>query len=203
MEHHSNIVPWQMLCEQTGARLKVAPIDDRGELIVEEFERLLGPRTKLVASCHMSNALGTINPVEQIVARWPRARRPGAGGRIAGGRITCRGRAGARLRLLRRDGHKLYGPTGIGVLYGRRALLEAMPPYMGGGDMIASVTFEKSTWNVLPYKFEAGTPNIAGAVGSRRRARLPEPGRARGVGAHEQDLLAYGTAALEGWTACA
>ena len=165
MEHHSNIVPWQMLCEEKGAQLKVAPIDDRGELQLDEFEKLLGPRTKMVAVTHVSNALGTVNPVARDDRAGSRAGRAGAGGRRAGCAAFYRGRAGAGLRFLRvLSGHKVYGPTGIGVLYGKAALLEAMPPYQGGGDMISSVTFEKTTYNVLPYKFEAGTPDIAGAI---------------------------------------
>jgi cysteine desulfurase / selenocysteine lyase len=197
MEHHSNIVPWQMLCEASGARLRVAPIDDRGELILEEFERLLGPRTTLVAVSHMSNALGTVNPVEEIVAI---ASRRGVPVLLDGSQAAYH--MPVDVQALGCDfyvatGHKLYGPTGIGVLYGRRARLEAMPPYMGGGDMIASVTFEKSTWNVLPYKFEAGTPNIAGAVGLAAALDYVTAVGLDVIGAHEQDLLAYGTSALE------
>jgi cysteine desulfurase / selenocysteine lyase len=197
MEHHSNIVPWQMLCEQAGARLVVVPIDDRGELVMEELERRIGPRTRLVAVTHMSNALGTVNPIADIV-------------RVAGAQgvpVLVDGSQAAYhmpvdVRALGCDfyvatGHKLYGPTGIGILYGRRERLEAMPPYMGGGDMIASVTFEKSTWNALPYKFEAGTPNIAGAVGLAAALDYVRGIGLDAVAAHEQELLAYGTAVLE------
>jgi cysteine desulfurase / selenocysteine lyase len=197
MEHHSNIVPWQMLCDLVGARLVVAPIDDRGELVMEEVERRIGPRTRLVAVTHMSNALGTVNPVDDIV-------------RMAGAQgvpVLVDGSQAAYhmpvdVRALGCDfyvatGHKLYGPTGIGVLYGRRERLEGMPPYMGGGDMIASVTFEKSVWNVLPYKFEAGTPNIAGAIGLAAALDYVRGVGLEAIAAHEEDLLTYGTAALE------
>ena len=158
MEHHSNIVPWQLLCEQTQARLRVAPIDDRGELQMDEFERLLGPRTKLVAFVHLSNSLGTINPAREIVEL---AHRQGVPVLIDGSQAAYH--MPVDVQALDCDfyaftGHKLYGPTGIGVLYGREALLEAMPPYQGGGDMIRSVTFEKTTYADLPAKFEAGTP---------------------------------------------
>ena len=196
MEHHSNIVPWQLACERTGARLRVIPIDDRGALDLEAFHRLLGPRTKMVAVSHLSNALGTINPVADIAAA---AHAVGAAVLVDGAQAAYH--RAVDVRALGVDfyvctGHKLYGPTGIGVLYGTTAQLDAMPPFMGGGDMISSVTFEKSTWNVLPYKFEAGTPHIEGAVGLAEAMRF-----VRGVGfewitAHEARLLAYGTEAL-------
>jgi cysteine desulfurase/selenocysteine lyase len=164
MEHHSNIVPWQIVCEQTGAVLKVVPITDRGELDLEAFDRLLNDRTKLVALIHVSNSLGTINPVDRLVAR---ARAAGAVVLVDGAQAIPH--LSVDVRALGCDfytfsGHKMYGPTGTGVLYGRRELLESMPPYQGGGDMIASVTFEKTDYNTLPHKFEAGTPNIAGIV---------------------------------------
>jgi cysteine desulfurase / selenocysteine lyase len=198
MEHHSNIVPWQMLCEAAGARLVVAPIDDRGDLLLEELERRIGPRTRLLAITHMSNALGTINPIADIV------RMAGAFGvpvLVDGSQAAYH--MPVDVRALGCDfyvatGHKLYGPTGIGILYGRRERLEAMPPYMGGGDMIASVTFEKSSWNVLPYKFEAGTPNIAGAVGLAAALEYINGIGLEAIRAYEQDLLAYGTSVLEG-----
>jgi cysteine desulfurase/selenocysteine lyase len=165
MEHHSNIVPWQLVCQQTGATLKVVPITDAGELDLDAFRALLTERTKLLAVIHVSNALGTINPVADLVAA----------GRAAGAVTLVDGAQAiphlpVDVQALGCDfyafsGHKMYGPTGTGILYGRQALLEAMPPYQGGGDMIASVTFEKTDYNVLPYKFEAGTPNIAGFVG--------------------------------------
>ncbi len=165
MEHHSNIVPWQILCEEKGARLRVAPINDSGELLLEEFEKLLGPRTKIVAVAHVSNALGTVNPVRQIIEMAHRWNIPVL---VDGAQAVPHLKVD--VQALDCDfyvfsGHKMYGPTGIGVLYGKSALLEAMPPYQGGGDMISSVTFEKTIYNKLPYKFEAGTPHVAGAIG--------------------------------------
>ncbi|HXH24296.1 MAG TPA: aminotransferase class V-fold PLP-dependent enzyme, partial [Vicinamibacterales bacterium] len=159
MEHHSNIVPWQMLCEQTGARLRVVPITDAGELALEAYERLLGGRTRLVAVTHVSNALGTINPVGEIV-RLAHAR--GIPVLVDGAQAVAHLRVDVQALgcdFYAFSGHKLFGPTGIGILYGRRELLEAMPPYQGGGDMIRSVTFERTLYNELPYKFEAGTPH--------------------------------------------
>ena len=196
LEHHSNIVPWQLLCEAAGAALRVAPIDDRGTLLMDEFERLIGPRTRLVAVTHMSNALGTVNPVEEIVRA---AHRQGVPVLIDGSQAAYH--MPVDVRALDCDfyvatGHKLYGPTGMGVLYGKTALLEAMPPYMGGGDMIASVTFEKSTWNELPYKFEAGTPHIAGAVALGAAIDYISGVGLEAIGRHEQELLEYGTAVL-------
>jgi len=197
MEHHSNIVPWQLLCARTGATLKVAPIDDRGDLIMDDLARLITPKTKIVAAAHLSNALGTINPVADIVAL---ARRAGAAVLIDGSQAAYH--MPVDLAALGADfyvftGHKLYGPTGIGILYGREAVLDAMPPFLGGGDMIRTVTFQGSTWNDLPYKFEAGTPNIAGAVGLGAAVDY-----VRGIGfdaiqPHETALVARATAALE------
>src|SRR4029079_15066919 len=160
MEHHSNIVPWQLLCERAGATLRVAPMDDRGELQMDAFARLLTPRTRMVAVSHLSNALGTINPVAEIVALGPKA---GATVHIDGSQAAYH--MAVDVRAPGADfyvftGHKLYGPTGIGILYGREHVLDAMPPFLGGGDMIRTVTLERSTWNDLPYKFEAGTPHI-------------------------------------------
>jgi len=165
MEHHSNIVPWQLVCQQTGATLKVVPITNAGELDLDAFRALLTERTKLLAVIHISNALGTINPVADLVAA---ARAVGAVTLVDGAQAVPH--LPVDVQAIGCDfyafsGHKMYGPTGTGILYGRQALLEAMPPYQGGGDMIASVTFEKTDYNVLPYKFEAGTPNIAGFVG--------------------------------------
>jgi cysteine desulfurase/selenocysteine lyase len=165
MEHHSNIVPWQLVCDETGAALRVAPMNDRGELIMEEFGRLLSDRTRIVAVAHVSNSLGTINPVDDIVRK---AHERGAvviiDGAQAAPHLPIDVQAiGCDFYAL--SGHKMYGPTATGLLYGRPELLERMPPYQGGGDMIQSVSFEKTTYNVLPYKFEAGTPNIAGVVG--------------------------------------
>ena len=197
MEHHSNIVPWQLLCARTGATLKVAPIDDRGDLIMDDLARLITPKTKIIAAAHLSNALGTINPVADIVAL---ARRAGAAVLIDGSQAAYHmpvdvAALGADFYVF--TGHKLYGPTGIGILYGRETVLEAMPPFLGGGDMIRTVTFQGSTWNDLPYKFEAGTPNIAGAVGLGAAVDY-----VRGIGfdaiqPHETALVARATAALE------
>jgi cysteine desulfurase/selenocysteine lyase len=193
MEHHSNIVPWQLVCAQTGATLKAAPITDRGELDLDAFDRLLTERTKLVALIHVSNALGTINPVVALTAK---AKAVGATVLIDGAQAIPH--LPVDVRAIGCDfysfsGHKMYGPTGTGVLYGQGPVLDAMPPYQGGGDMIASVTFEKTDYNVLPYKFEAGTPNIAGVVGlGAAVAYLAALDRAS-VAAHEDALLAYAT----------
>jgi cysteine desulfurase/selenocysteine lyase len=196
MEHHSNIVPWQILCEQTGAVLKVAPINDAGELIYEEFERLLGARTKLVSVVHISNALGTVNPVARIIAD---ARRFGAKVLLDGAQALPH--APVDVRALDCDfyvfsGHKLYAPTGIGALYAKEALLKAMPPYQGGGDMIKVVTFERSVYADLPYKFEAGTPNIAGAIGLGVALDYVTAIGLEAIAAHEHELLQYATAAV-------
>jgi cysteine desulfurase/selenocysteine lyase len=196
MEHHSNIVPWQLICAERNARLRVAPIDDRGELVFEELDRLIGERTKLVAITHMSNALGTINPVEEIV-RLAHSR--GVPVLLDGSQAAYH--MPVDVQALDCDfyvatGHKLYGPTGIGFLYGKEARLEAMPPFMGGGDMISSVTFEKSTWNVLPHKFEAGTPDISGAIVLGVAIDYLSAIGLDRVSEHERDLLAYGTEAL-------
>ena len=198
MEHHSNIVPWQMLCQQTGALLRVVPVADNGELRMDAFEELLGPRTKLVSLTHMSNSLGTINPVKRIVEL---AHRQGA-------RVLIDGAQGApHLPVDVQDldcdfyafsGHKLYGPTGIGVLYGKAVLLEAMPPYQGGGDMIRTVSFEKTTYNDLPYKFEAGTPNIEGSIGLGAAIDYLEGIDREQAAAHEMDLLEYATGSIRG-----
>ena len=193
MEHHSNIVPWQIVCQQTGATLKVAPITDRGDVDLDAFEALLGPRTRIAALSHVSNALGTINPIERLVAS---ARAAGAVTLVDGAQAVPH--LPVDVQAIGCDfyafsGHKMYGPTGTGVLYGRAALLEAMPPYQGGGDMIASVTFEKTEYNVLPYKFEAGTPNIAGFVGLAAAVDyLTGLDRAAAL-AHEDTLLDYAT----------
>ena len=197
MEHHSNIVPWQLLCERTGATLKVIPIDDRGDLVMEEFERLLTPRTKILSIVQLSNALGTLNPVAEMAAR---AKSVGAMVLIDGSQAAYH--MAVDVAALGADfyaftGHKVYGPTGIGVLWGREAVLDAMPPFLGGGDMIRTVTFEGSTWNDLPYKFEAGTPNIAGAVGLGAAIDFVRGIGFDGIGAHESMLLAKATAAVE------
>ncbi len=196
MEHHSNIVPWQMLCEQKNARLRVAPINDNGELLLDEFERLIGRKTKLVAVTHVSNVLGTINPIRHIVemahARGARVLVDGAQA-VPHLKIDVQA-LGCDFYVF--SGHKMYGPTGIGVLYGRSELLEEMPPYQGGGDMILSVSFEKTVYNVPPYKFEAGTPNMAGAVGLGAAIDFLAGLEHEALAAHEKEVLAYGTRML-------
>jgi len=197
MEHHSNIVPWQLLRDRFGIVLKVLPIDDAGELQLEKLDALLSERTRLVAVTHMSNALGTLNPVEEIVAR---ARAVGAKVLLDGAQAVPH--LPVDVQALDCDfyvlsGHKMYGPTGIGVLYAREELLEAMPPYQGGGDMIYSVTFEKTEYNVLPYKFEAGTPHIAGAIGLAEAARWMEQVGRQAIFDHESRVLAYATEQLQ------
>ncbi|MBZ5543259.1 MAG: cysteine desulfurase [Acidobacteriia bacterium] len=196
MEHHSNIVPWQMLCEEKGAKLRVAPINDRGELLLEEFEKLLGPRTKLVAVTHVSNVLGTINPVRQIIEMAHRQSIPvlldGAQAAVHVKVDVC----ALDCDFYTVSGHKLYGPTGIGLLYGKAKLLEAMPPYHGGGDMISSVSFEKTLYNVIPCKFEAGTPNIAGTLGLGAAIDYLDALGLENAARYEHQLLMYATDAL-------
>ncbi len=196
MEHHSNIVPWQILCQETGARLKIVPINDAGELLLDEYEKLLNSRTKLVSIVHQSNALGTINPVEQIVEL---AHHQGTPVLLDGAQSVAHipvdlARLGCDFYVF--SGHKLYGPTGIGVLYGRAELLEEMPPYQGGGEMIRSVTFEKTLYNTIPNKFEAGTQNIAGSVGLGAAIDYVANLGMDNIAAYEQELLAYGTERL-------
>ena len=196
LEHHSNIVPWQLLCAERGARLVVAPIDDDGVVRMDELERLVGPRTKLVAVAHVSNALGTVNPVREIAAI----------AHAAGARVLVDGaQAVARLPVdvqaigcdfYALSGHKLYGPSGIGALWGRAELLEAMPPWQGGGEMIETVRFERSTWARIPHKFEAGTPHIAGGAGLAAAIGYLESIGIDRVAAHEEALLAYAVEAL-------
>jgi cysteine desulfurase / selenocysteine lyase len=193
LEHHSNIVPWQLVCEQTGAQLRVVPINDAGEIDIDQYASMLSPRTRIVAMGHVSNALGTINPVVQIIEQ---AHAHGAVVLIDGAQAVPH--VTVDVQALDCDfyvfsSHKMFGPTGVGVLYGRPSLLEAMPPYQGGGDMIASVTFEKTCYNVVPYKFEAGTPNIAGVAGFGAAVDyLMGIDRAAAL-AHEDDVLAYMT----------
>jgi cysteine desulfurase/selenocysteine lyase len=196
LEHHSNIVPWQMLCEEKGARLAVAPLDDAGDVDLAALERLLTPRTRLVSIAHLSNALGTVLPVRKI-ADLAHAR--GIPVFVDGAQAAPR--MPVDVQALKCDfyafsSHKIYGPTGVGVLYGRAELLEAMPPYQGGGDMIRSVTFEKTTYNALPYKFEAGTPNIAGGIAFGAALDYVTALGLDRIAAHEHDLLAYATAQL-------
>ncbi len=193
MEHHSNIVPWQMLCEQTGAVLKVAPINLQGELIYAEFEQLLCDKTRLVSVVHMSNALGTINPVEKIIAAAHAKSIPVMldGAQAIPHRVVDVQNLDCDFYVF--SAHKLYAPAGVGVLYGKQALLEAMPPYQGGGDMIRKVTFEATEYNGLPYKFEAGTPSIADVVGLGAAIDyINEIGMAN-ICAYEAELLEYAT----------
>jgi len=193
MEHHSNIVPWQILCEERGARLRVVPMNGRGELLLDEYEKLLIPRTKLVAVSHVSNALGTVNPVRQIIAM---AHEHGIPVLVDGAQAVPHLQVDVQeldCDFYAFSGHKMYGPTGVGVLYGKKRLLEAMPPYQGGGDMISSVTFEKTTYNRLPFKFEAGTPNIAGVIGLGAAIEYLERTAVDRVAAHENHLLTYAT----------
>ena len=193
MEHHSNIVPWQMLCEQKGAKLRVAPMNDSGELLLDEYEKLLGPKTKLAAITHVSNALGTINPVKRMIAM---AHAKGIPVLVDGAQAVPH--LAVDVQDLDADfyafsAHKMYGPTGVGAVYGKKALLEKMPPYQGGGDMISSVTFEKTTWNKVPHKFEAGTPDMAGVIAWRAAIDyMNRVGVAR-IAAHEHELLEYAT----------
>ncbi|HYS78305.1 MAG TPA: cysteine desulfurase [Candidatus Dormibacteraeota bacterium] len=196
MEHHSNIVPWQMLCEEKGARLRVAPIGDDGELLLDEFEALLGPKTRIVSVAHVSNALGTINPVRRIVEMAHRRNVPVL---VDGAQAAPHFKVDVRdldCDFYALSGHKLFGPTGIGVLYGKASLLEAMPPYQGGGDMIASVTFEKTIYNRLPHKFEAGTPHIAGVIGLGAAIDYLESIDPAGRAAHEEAVLEHATRRL-------
>ena len=196
MEHHSNIVPWQMLCEEKGATLRVAPINDAGEMLLDEFEKLLGPRTRLVSVVHVSNVLGTVNPVKEIIemAHWR-----GIPVLVDGAQSVPHLKIDVReldCDFFVFSSHKMYGPTGVGVLYGKEKLLEAMPPYQGGGDMISSVSFEKTIYNELPYKFEAGTPNIAGVIGLGAAIDYLGQIGMENIAAHEHDLLDYATNAL-------
>jgi len=197
MEHHSNIVPWQMACEQSGAALKVVPVNDRGELEMDAYENLLSERTKIVAAVHVSNTLGTINPVEAIIAR---AHERGIPVLVDGSQAAPH--LQVDVQALDADfyvfsGHKVFGPTGIGVLYGKEKWLDALPPYQGGGEMIETVTFDKTTYNELPHKFEAGTPNMAGAVGLGAALDYVERIGQAAIGRHEDELLAYATGLLE------
>ncbi|TAE37199.1 MAG: cysteine desulfurase [Runella slithyformis] len=197
MEHHSNIVPWQMLCEENGCVLRIIPINDEGELLMDEYEKMLSERTKLVSVVHVSNSLGTINPVAEIIQK---AHAVGAKVLIDGAQATSH--IDIDVQALDCDFyvfslHKLYGPTGMGVLYGKKALLDAMPPYRGGGEMIKEVTFDKTTYNELPYKFEAGTPNIADVVAAKTAVEYIENLGKANVAAYEHELLEYATEALQ------
>lgn len=197
MEHHSNIVPWQMLCEQTGGKLRVIPMNEQGELLMDEYTRLLNDRTRIVAVNHVSNVLGTVNPVGEIIRL---AHQTGARVLIDGAQALPH--LHVNVQSLDADfyamsGHKVYGPTGIGVLYGKSELLEQMPPWQGGGDMIRSVSFEKTTFNVPPYRYEAGTPDIAGAVGLAAALDYMSYIGVEAIAAHEADLLDYSTLLLK------
>jgi cysteine desulfurase/selenocysteine lyase len=196
IEHHSNIVPWQMLCAEKGATLRIIPVSDSGELLYDEYERMLNPRVKIVAVGHASNALGTINPVKRMTAA---AHAHGALVLIDGAQGVPHMRVDVRdldCDFYAFSGHKVYGPTGIGVLYGREALLDAMPPWQGGGDMILSVSYEKTTYNALPYKFEAGTPNIEGVVGLAAALEYVSSVGLEAISGYEHELHDYATARL-------
>ncbi len=197
MEHHANIVPWQMICEESGAVLKVIPMDQNGELILEEAQKLIGPRTRMVAAIHVSNALGTINPVEELIAM---AQKVGAMTLIDGAQAVPHFKVDVKkldCDFYVFSAHKLLGPTGMGVLYGKLSNLEQIPPYQGGGDMIRSVSFSKTTYNDPPLKFEAGTPNIEGAISMAEGIRYWNSLDHAQVAAHEQDLLQYATERLK------
>ncbi|WP_426293643.1 SufS family cysteine desulfurase [Dyadobacter endophyticus] len=197
MEHHSNIVPWQMLCEEKGCILKVIPINDQGELLMDEYEKLLTEKTKFVSVVHVSNALGTINPIKEIIAK----------AHAVGAKVLIDGaQASSHIEIDVQDLdcdfyslslHKIYGPTGMGILYGKRDLLNAMPPYRGGGEMIKEVTFAKTTYNELPYKFEAGTPNIADVVAAKFALDYVDALGKANIAAYENELLAYATGAVK------
>jgi len=197
MEHHSNIVPWQMLCEEKGCILKVIPINDQGELLMDEYEKLLTEKTKFVSVVHVSNALGTINPIKEIIAK----------AHVVGAKVLIDGaQASSHIEIDVQDLdcdfyslslHKIYGPTGMGILYGKRDLLNAMPPYRGGGEMIKEVTFAKTTYNELPYKFEAGTPNIADVVAAKFALDYVDALGKANIAAYENELLAYATEAVK------
>jgi cysteine desulfurase/selenocysteine lyase len=196
IEHHANIVPWQMLREDKGARLRVVPVDDRGDLVMEEYARLLGPRTKLVAITQVSNALGTVTPIKEIIGLAHEQDIPVL---VDGAQAVPHQPVDVRdldCDFYVFSGHKAYGPTGIGVLYGKEAWLEQMPPYQGGGDMIKAVTFEKTTYNELPYKFEAGTPHIAGAIGLAAGLEYIAGLGLERIRDYEHELLVYGTELL-------
>ncbi len=197
MEHHSNIVPWQIVCEKTGAKLKVVPINDKGEIILEEYEKMLTPKVKFVSIVYISNSLGTVNPVKQMIEMAHEQDIPVL---IDGAQAVSHARVDVQdldCDFFVFSGHKMFGPTGIGVLYGKQEHLEKMPPYQGGGDMIKSVTFEKTIYNELPYKFEAGTPNIAGAIGLGYAVDYLNDINLDDVYIYEQDLLAYATESVK------
>lgn len=197
MEHHSNIVPWQMICEERGAILKVMPINQEGDIILEEVEKLLSDKTKIVAFNHASNSLGTINPVKQLVKM---AKSVGAKVLVDGAQASSHLEVDVQdlgVDFYALSAHKMYGPTGLGILYGKRDLLEKMPPYQGGGEMIKEVSFEKTTYNDIPYKFEAGTPDIANVIALKAAIEFIEELGKEQIAAHEMELLAYATQKLQ------
>ena len=197
LEHHSNIVPWQMLCEQQGATLRSIPMDEHGDLVLDRVDELLTPRTRILAVTHMSNALGTVVPVKELIRR---AHAKGVPVLVDGAQAVTHFPVDVQdldCDFYALSGHKLFGPMGIGVLYGKKAVLEAMPPYQGGGDMILSVTMEKTVYNRVPYRFEAGTPDVAGAVGLGVAIDYLETLGMQAIAAHDRELLAYAEAALE------
>lgn len=197
MEHHANIVPWQMLCERKGLKLKVAPISEKGEILLDDYKRLLSEKTKLVAAVHTSNSLGTVNPIEEMIAE---AKKVGAKVLLDGAQAVAHQQIDVKaldVDFFVFSGHKLFGPTGIGILFGKESLLEAMPPYQGGGEMIAEVSFEKTTYNELPYKFEAGTPHISGAIVLGTAIDYVKSIGFEDIQQHEKTMLAKGTELLK------
>jgi cysteine desulfurase / selenocysteine lyase len=197
MEHHSNIVPWQLLCEEKNAILKIIPVNDDGELLVEEYEKMLGPKTRLLSIVHVSNALGTVNPVKQMIAS---AHAVGAVVMVDGAQSSVHLDVDVRdmdCDFFAFSAHKLYGPTGVGVLYGKKEILESMPPFQGGGEMIKEVSFQKTTFNDLPYKFEAGTPNIGDVIAFKYALQFVQTIGKEKIRSHEQDLLEYAHRELE------
>jgi cysteine desulfurase/selenocysteine lyase len=200
MEHHSNLVPWQMVCEQTGAVLRIIPMNDRGELFIDKYEKMFNAKTRFVSVVHVSNVLGTVNPVAEIIRI---AHSHGVPVLIDGAQAVPHMRIDVReldADFYAFSGHKMFGPTGVGILYGKAALLDAMPPYQGGGDMIKSVTYHKTIYNDLPYKFEAGTPNIVGGVGLGATVSYLESFDIDAVARYEKELLDYATACLSAIT---
>jgi cysteine desulfurase/selenocysteine lyase len=197
MEHHSNIVPWQLLCEQTGARLKIIPINEKGELLIDALDELITERTKMLGLVHVSNALGTVNPVREVCEI---ARRHDVPVLIDGAQATPHEKVDVQALgcdFYAMSAHKMYGPTGIGALWGREELLEAMPPWQGGGEMILKVSFEETVYNELPHKFEAGTPNIAGAIGLGAAVKFLEDTGLEAIAHHEKKLLDYATEKMQ------
>ena len=197
MEHHSNIVPWQIICEERKAKLRIVPMNDNGELLLDEYQKLLNEKTRIVALAHISNALGTVNPVKEMIALAHKKNIPVL---IDGAQAVPHMHVDVKeldCDFYAFSSHKMFGPTGVGILYGKKELLEKMPPYQGGGDMIKSVTFEKTIYNDLPYKFEAGTPNIAGTIGLGAAIDYINSINLKVISAYEHDLLMYATAKLE------